>query len=86
MGKPPIVHYSLNTTVQYVYRHILAVDFDSRQWRDNATGRLVIHRDECQWPSSRGACRCHQNGRGVDILWLVPQEMRHRADNASSVL
>jgi hypothetical protein len=73
MEKPPSVNHSSNGIELYVYKHILAADFDSRQWRDDATGRLIIHRDECPWPSGRGACWCHQNGRGVDILWLVPQ-------------
>ena len=77
IGNPSSFNRSLDGTERYVYRHILAADFDARQWRHHATGRLVIHRDECLWPSSQGICRCHQNGRGVDILWVVPQGVSH---------
>jgi hypothetical protein len=73
MGKPPSIHNALDGPELYVYRHIAAADFDPRQWRSDATGRLIIHRDGCLGPSGQGTCRCHQYGGGVDILWLVPQ-------------
>ena len=73
MAKPPSISSALDGPDPHVYRHILAADFDPRQWCDDAAGRLIIHRDGCLGPSGRGTCRCHQNGGGVDILWLVPQ-------------
>jgi hypothetical protein len=73
MAKPPLIRGALDSPEIYVYRHILAADFDPRQWREDPTGRLIIHRDGCPGLSSRGDCRCHQHGHGVDILWLMPQ-------------
>lgn len=85
MGKPPSIHNALDGPELYVYRHIAAADFDPRQWRSDATGRLIIHRDGCLGPLGRGTCRCHQHGGGVDILWLVPQE-EVRTESKSGVV
>jgi hypothetical protein len=73
MGKPPSISSAFDGPELHLYRHISVADFDPRQWRNDATGRLIIHRDGCPGLSGRGTCRCHQHGRGVDILWLVPQ-------------
>jgi hypothetical protein len=73
MAKPPSISSALDGPDPHVYRHILAANFDPRQWRHDATGRLIIHRDGCPGHSGRGTCWCHQHGGGVDILWLVPQ-------------
>ena len=75
MGRPPSMSSAFDGPELHVYRHISAADFDPRQWRDDATGRLIIHRDGCPGLSGRGDCRCHQHGRGVDILWLMPQRV-----------
>jgi hypothetical protein len=77
MAKPPSISSALDGPELHVYRHVSVADFDPQQWCDDATGRLIIHRDGCPGPLGRGACRCHQYGRGVDILWLVPQGGSH---------
>ena len=40
IGNPSSFNRSLDGTERYVYRHILAADFDARQWRHHATGRF----------------------------------------------